>query len=54
MQTQAQEELEHIRGLVVIRGALRLRGASALELRRCDETIRKAHERLAAVVKHAA
>jgi hypothetical protein len=31
-----------------------VRGASALELRRCDETIRKAQQRLAAAVKHAA
>ena len=54
MQTLIEQELEHIRGLVVIRDALRLRGASTLELRRCNETIRKAHERLAEVVKHAA
>ena len=54
MQTHIDQELEHIRGLVVIRDALRRRGATALELRRCDETIRKARRRLAAAVKHAA
>ena len=54
MQTPIEQELEHIRGLVVIRDALRIRGASTLELRQCDRTIRKAHERLAGVVKHAA
>lgn len=54
MQTPIEQELEHIRGLVVIREALRTRGASALELRQCDRTIRKAHERLAGIVKRAA
>jgi hypothetical protein len=54
MQTQTEQELEHIRGLVVIRDALRRRGATAMELRRCDETIRKARRRLAAVVKSGA
>lgn len=54
MQTMIERELEHIRGLVVIRDALRVRGASTLELRRCDETIRKARGRLAAAVRHAA
>lgn len=54
MQTPIEQELEHIRGLVVIRDALRIRGASTLELRQCDQTIREAHDRLAGIVKHAA
>ena len=54
MQTTIQKELEHIRGLVVIRDALRRRGASAIELRRCDQTIRRARARLAELVAHAA
>ena len=54
MQTTIEKELEHIRGLVVIREALRLRGASAIELRRCDQTIRHAKTRLAGLVAHAA
>jgi len=47
-------ELEHIRGLCIIREALRLRGASALELRQCDRTIDSARERLATAARRAA
>jgi hypothetical protein len=52
--TNIERELEHIRGLVVIREALRLRGASSIELRRCDQTIQRAKARLAGLVAHAA
>jgi hypothetical protein len=54
MNTIIQQELEHIRGLVVIRDALRRRGASSLELRQCDRTIRNARARLTTLVRHAA
>jgi hypothetical protein len=54
MQTIIERELEHIRGLVVIREALRLRGASSLELRQCDRTIGTARKRLSELVQHAA
>lgn len=54
MQTTIDQELEHIRGLVVIREALRLRGASSLELQRCDRTIARAKARLAELVARAA
>lgn len=49
--TMIERELVHIRGLVVIREALRARGATELELRRCDATIRRARRRLADSVK---
>jgi hypothetical protein len=51
--TEYEKEQQHIRGLVVIREALRLRGASQLELRRCDATIRAAERRLAAAARAA-
>jgi hypothetical protein len=54
MQTNIDKELEHIRGLVVIRDALRLRGASPVELKQCDRTIARAKARLAGMVAHAA
>jgi hypothetical protein len=46
MNTTQQAELQHIRGLEIIREALRIRGASELELRRCDATIAAARARL--------
>jgi hypothetical protein len=49
--TTIEQELEHVRGLVVIREALRARGATELELRRCDATIRRARRRLADSVR---
>ena len=52
--TTIQQEQEHVRGLVVIREALRRRGATALELKQCDRTIRRAEARLAAVARSAA
>ena len=54
MKTHVEQELEHVRGLVVIREALRARGDSTVELRQCDRTIGEARERLAATVKAAA
>jgi hypothetical protein len=54
MHTTVQQELEHIRGLVVVRDALRRRGASSLELRQCDKTMGQARERLAQHVRSAA
>jgi hypothetical protein len=47
MSTNNEQELEHIRGLELIREAMRIRGASKLELRQCDRTIRDAQRRLA-------
>lgn len=46
-----EKELDHVRGLVVIREALRARGASEQELRQCDATIRAARRRLAGAAK---
>lgn len=51
MKTTIEQELEHVRGLVVIRDALRARGATQLELRQYDATIRQARRRLAESVK---
>jgi hypothetical protein len=40
-------ELSHVRDLVVVREALRLRGATSIELGECDAVIAAARERLA-------
>jgi hypothetical protein len=46
MNTTEHAELQHIRGLEIIREALRILGASELELRQCDATIAAARARL--------
>lgn len=51
MTDHLDEELRHIRDLVVIRDALRVRGASEDELRQCDATIHAARRRLAESAK---
>jgi hypothetical protein len=42
-----EDELRHIRDLVVVRDALRVRGATPADLQECDATIRDARRRLA-------
>ena len=44
-------ELSHVRDLVVVREALRVRGAAPTELDECDAVIAAARERLAAATR---
>jgi hypothetical protein len=46
-QRQVDEEIVHIRGLVLIRTLLAERGATAAELRECDAVISDCRGRLA-------
>ena len=46
-----EQELRHVRDLVVVREALRVRGATALELSECDTVIAAARAQLAAVTQ---
>jgi hypothetical protein len=46
-----EHELRHIRDLVVVRDALRARGATPVDLRECDVTIRDARRRLAELTR---
>jgi len=46
-----ERELSHVRDLVVVREALRVRGAAPAELDECDAVIATARERLAHVTR---
>ena len=52
-QGELEDELRHIRDLVLVRDLLRRRGADAAELRECDATIAEARARLAESAKRA-
>ena len=46
-----ERELSHVRDLVVVREAIRRRGAAPTELDECDAVIAAARERLARVTR---
>ena len=46
-----ERELSHVRDLVVVREALRCRGAARAELEECDAVIAAAREQLAHVTR---
>lgn len=46
-----ERELSHVRDLVVVREALRRRGAATVDLDECDVVIAAARERLASVTR---
>jgi hypothetical protein len=48
-----ERELRHVRDLVVVREALRRRGAARAEIDECDAVIAAARERLAFVTRSA-
>ncbi|HEY2543751.1 MAG TPA: hypothetical protein VGH92_11960 [Gaiellaceae bacterium] len=53
-QRDVDEEIGHVRGLVLIRRMLADRGAAASELRECDAVIARCREELAQLAVRAA